>query len=55
MPAAIISLMDEKERKRVTKQMDDVVKLLRENTAQVTKLAAAMETLVKAMGGGRAK
>jgi len=53
MPAALISLMDEKERKRVSKQMDDVVKLLRENTAQVTKLAEAMQTLVKAMTGAR--
>src|SRR5579863_9357805 len=50
MPSAIISLMDESERKRVMKQMDDVVKLLRQNTAQVTKLATAMDKLVKAMG-----
>lgn len=53
MPSAIISLMDESERKRVMKQMDDVVTLLRQNTAQVTKLATAMDKLVKAMSGAK--
>ena len=53
MPSAIISLMDESERKRVMKQMDDVVTLLRQNTAQVTKLTTAMDKLVKAMGGAK--
>jgi hypothetical protein len=55
MPAAIISLMDERERKRVTKQMDDVVKLLRENTQQVAKMVALMQTMVKAMTSSAAK
>jgi hypothetical protein len=55
MPAAVIALMDEKERKRVTKQMDDVVKLLRQNTQQVEKMVALMQTLVKSISGSAAK
>jgi hypothetical protein len=55
MPAAIIALMDEKERKRVTRQMDDVVKLLRQNTQQVAKMVALMQTMVKAMTAGSAR
>jgi hypothetical protein len=55
MPAAMISLMDEKERKRVTKQMDDVVKLMRQNNQQVSKLVALMQTMVKAMAPGSAR
>ncbi len=50
MPAALISLMDEKERARYGKQMDELVKLLRKNNEQVTKMAVLMERLVKAMG-----
>jgi hypothetical protein len=50
MPAALISVMDAKERARYAKQMDELVKLLRKNNDQVTKMAALMEKLVKAMG-----
>lgn len=52
MPAALISVMDEKERKRVAKQMDDLVQLMRQNNQQVSKLVSLMQTLVKAMGAG---
>ena len=55
MPAALISLMDEKERKQVAKQMDDIIKLIRQNNAQVTKLVALMETLAKSMGANAGK
>lgn len=55
MPAALISLMDEKERKQVAKQMDDIIKLMRENNAQVTKLVALMQTFLKAMSANAGK
>ncbi|MGC1678551.1 MAG: hypothetical protein WA740_13575 [Candidatus Binataceae bacterium] len=50
MPAALISVMDVKERTRYAKQMDELIRLLRKNNEQVTKLAALMEKMVKAMG-----
>ncbi|MFZ1886410.1 MAG: hypothetical protein WAU33_00155 [Candidatus Binataceae bacterium] len=50
MPAALISVMDVKERTRYAKQMDELIKLLRKNNEQVTKLAMLMEKMVKAMG-----
>lgn len=52
MPAALISVMDAKERSRYAKQMDELVKLLRKNNEQVTKLTSLMEKLVKALGAG---
>jgi hypothetical protein len=55
MPAALISLMDEKERKQVAKQMDDIIKLMRENNAQVTKLVALMQTFLKTMSANAGK
>jgi hypothetical protein len=50
MPAALMSVMSFKERSRYAKQMDELVKLLRKNNEQVTKLTALMEKMVKAMG-----
>jgi hypothetical protein len=50
MPAALISVMDVKERTRYAKQKDELIKLLRKNNEQVTKLAMLMEKMVKAMG-----
>ena len=52
MPAALISVMDKKERARYGKQMDELVKLLRKNNEQVSRMAALMEKLLKAMGAG---
>ncbi|MHB8384739.1 MAG: hypothetical protein ACYDC3_20670 [Candidatus Binataceae bacterium] len=49
MPAALISVMDIKERTRYAKQMDELIKLLRKNNEQVTKLATMMEKMVKLM------
>jgi len=44
--------MDKKERARYGKQMDELVKLLRKNNEQVSRMAALMEKLLKAMGAG---
>lgn len=51
MPAALISLMDPKERARYSKQMDELIRLLRKNNEQVTKLTSLMEKMVRTMAG----
>ncbi|HVA77275.1 MAG TPA: hypothetical protein VNF27_05240 [Candidatus Binataceae bacterium] len=53
MPAALISVMDAKERGRYAKQMDELVKLVRKSNEQMTKMTALIEKLVKAMGAAQ--
>ena len=50
MPAALMSVMDAKERAGYAKQMAELVKLLRKNNEQVSKMTALLEKLVKATG-----
>lgn len=53
MPAAMISLMDKPERDRYAKQMAELVMLMRKNTAQVTRMAALLDKLIKTMGAAQ--
>jgi hypothetical protein len=50
MPAALISLMDAKERAGYAKLMAELVKLVRKNNEQISKMTALLEKLVKASG-----
>lgn len=52
MPGAAYALLDKRERAKYSKQMDQVVRLLKQNTDQVAKMTKLLDALVKAMTGG---